>query len=458
MCHTENSPCPPTHHLSSPSPSPMQRSHRPFHKRHRSPSSDTSSSSACVEPSSNTSTSLTQKTHQPPHSCKGRQSHSSYKSHQSPSSNTSSSLTQKKHQLPSSRTLPSPTRKSCQPPPFHKKKNTDHLHPCPHPLSLTRAISQLFPIPQHLLLIRTANYLPPMKAADHLCPRSHHLSFANTTNHLSAIRHHLLPTKHLSPMPHHHLSRHVCHFQPVLTYLHLCRPHHLSHLRLRQLLLADSISPPKRNNDVWIDSLKLSIQDRAILEVPGKWLNDKIIYAAHMLLKSISGDEVDGFQDTQLGKNLVFSPVCPYNKFIQILHVDGNHWILVSNIRSLDGGVCYNSVCIYDSLKTSISLDTKKQICSLVKPKEAQFIFDVLNVQHQTNLSDCGLFAIAFATELVYQQSPVFCDFNTSVMRSHLLTCFESGVMKRFPLRKIRRCAVGKKYVEASQSPYILHM
>ena len=217
--------------------------------------------------------------------------------------------------------------------------------------------------------------------------------------------------------------------------------------------MADSISTPKRNNDVWIDSLKLSIQDRAILEVPGKWLNDKIICAAHMLLKSISGDDVDGFQDTQLGKNLAFSPVCPYNKFIQILHVDGNHWILVSNIRSLDGGVCYNSVCIYDSLKTSISLDTKKQICSLVKPKEAQFIFDVLNVQHQTNLSDCGLFAIAFATELVYQQSPVFCDFNTSVMRSHLLTCFESGVMKRFPLRKIRRCAVGKKVCRSITEP-----
>ena len=138
---------------------------------------------------------------------------------------------------------------------------------------------------------------------------------------------------------------------------------------------------------------------------------------------------------------------------IQILHVDGNHWILVSNIRSLDGGVCYNSVCIYDSLKTSISLDTKKQICSLVKPKEAQFIFDVLNVQYQTNLSDCGLFAIAFATELVYQQSPVFCDFNTSVMRSHLLTCFESGVMKRFPLRKIRRCAVGKKVCRCITEP-----
>ena len=39
----------------------------------------------------------------------------------------------------------------------------------------------------------------------------------------------------------------------------------------------------------------------------------------------------------------------------------------------------------------------------------------------------------------------VFSDFDTSVMRSHLLTCFESGVIKRFALRKVRRCPVGSK-------------
>ena len=39
-----------------------------------------------------------------------------------------------------------------------------------------------------------------------------------------------------------------------------------------------------------------------------------------------------------------------------------------------------------------------------------EFTFDIANTQHQTNSSDCGLFAIAFATELVHSQSPVLCD------------------------------------------------
>ena len=66
----------------------------------------------------------------------------------------------------------------------------------------------------------------------------------------------------------------------------------------------------------------------------------------------------------------------------------------------------------------------------------ALFHFDIMNVQHQTNLSDCGLFAIAFTTELAHGQSPLLCDFNTSLMRSHLLTCLEDGVLRKFPLRR----------------------
>ena len=181
-----------------------------------------------------------------------------------------------------------------------------------------------------------------------------------------------------------------------------------------------SESPVKiSDDDIWISSLSLYIQDCTILQTSGSWLNDNLIYAAQMLLNNKS--KIEGFQSTQFGKKLAFSTIPPYTKYIQILHVDGNHWNVVSNIRS-DGGVFTNSVCIYDSLYMHVALDTKEQICSFVRPKNYKFTFDIANTQHQTNSSDCGLFAIAFATELVHSQSPVLCEFNASMMWNHLLT------------------------------------
>ena len=167
-----------------------------------------------------------------------------------------------------------------------------------------------------------------------------------------------------------------------------------------------------------------------------------------------------GFQTTLLGQRLAFSPVPPCQKFIQILHVDGNHWILVSNNIKMDGKIATDSVCIYDSLKVSISLDTKKQICSLLQPQEMQLTLDLMNVQHQTNLSDCGLFAIAFATELASQQSPLLCELDTSKMRSHLLTRLNDGVLKPFPYKKKRRCPFGSQVRKSIYVPVycICHM
>ena len=87
------------------------------------------------------------------------------------------------------------------------------------------------------------------------------------------------------------------------------------------------------------------MNDKALIESSDGWLNDSIIAAAHKLLKQLSCNEVKGFQNTLLDQKFAFSPVPPCQKFIQILHVDGNHWILVSNIK-MDGNIAMDSVCI----------------------------------------------------------------------------------------------------------------
>ena len=54
-------------------------------------------------------------------------------------------------------------------------------------------------------------------------------------------------------------------------------------------------------------------------------------------------------------------------------------------------------------------------------------------VQQQLNGSDCGIFAIAFATCLVHGIDPQEITFNIPQMRPHLLSCLKSGGITVFP-------------------------
>ena len=166
-----------------------------------------------------------------------------------------------------------------------------------------------------------------------------------------------------------------------------------------------------------------------------------IISAAQMLLKSQSEGKIEGFQSPQFGNMLAFTKIIPHSAFLQILHVNGNHWNVVSNITTHDGVTMRDGVLIFDSRFTHISLHTKKQICSLIRPRCKEFRFDIVNTQHQTNDSDCGLFAIniiAFATEIINHKSPALCEFDVNQMRPHLIKCLEAGFLSCFPLKKVR--------------------
>ena len=70
------------------------------------------------------------------------------------------------------------------------------------------------------------------------------------------------------------------------------------------------------------------------------------------------------------------------------------------------------------------------------------------NVQMQSGQADCGLFAIAFATALLNGLHPGAYYFDQSLMRSHLLNCFERGEMEMFPIIKERRVKKKIKRIE----------
>ena len=56
----------------------------------------------------------------------------------------------------------------------------------------------------------------------------------------------------------------------------------------------------------------------------------------------------------------------------------------------------------------------------------------VIPVQQQNNGFDCGVFAIAYATYLVYTKDPLTAECDIQKLRPYLLHCLKSGHMDLF--------------------------
>ena len=129
---------------------------------------------------------------------------------------------------------------------------------------------------------------------------------------------------------------------------------------------------------------------------------------------------------------------------MQFLLVSKCHWIVASNFNVHTRDARQDSVQIYDSLLSkSINLATKKSICSFLQPIPDTIFFELMNIQGQPNSHDCGMFAIACATEIAHERNPVLCHWTVPLMRKHLLACLEKGHMDCFPITRKRRNGLG---------------
>ena len=232
--------------------------------------------------------------------------------------------------------------------------------------------------------------------------------------------------------------------------------------------LADPEIPeiePGSSNDltsesVWISSLGLYQHDREVL-LSDRWLNDNIVYATEKLLSQQTKDaNIYGWQSPQLVKTK-FKVLPPKCKYIQVLNVHQSHWITISNISIHDDTHSNNSVSIYDSdFYARPSLSTRMQICSLVKPTSKLFKFDVLNTMAQPNAHDCGMFALACATDLAHGCDPVLSewDLDDNTMRKHLVECLERGYISPFPVKKNSENSTWESCAQNRRGSNILYM
>ena len=185
------------------------------------------------------------------------------------------------------------------------------------------------------------------------------------------------------------------------------------------------------------DDLRGKYQELYSTITDGERLTDRHIDAANQLL-SDKFPNIQGLCTPLLGQKLQY-PV--YNCFtaaagfsyVQIIHCPVfEHWITIE--ISFD-----EEVRIFDSLFVNkLSYEVKKQIASIVQTKHNQIELKLEKTQQQQNATDCGIFAIAFATDLCHGIDPVRCNYSDgNELRHHFLKCLQEGIISPFPKQSI---------------------
>ena len=154
--------------------------------------------------------------------------------------------------------------------------------------------------------------------------------------------------------------------------------------------------PNAAQTQMWISELGLSNHDRECLLSDG-WLTDSIVNAAQMLLRK-SNPLISGLQDVTLGLTMCFE--VESEEFVQILHNGAGHWT-ISTV-----GVKHPSVEFFDSLPSTCPTESKAQVAALLATQHSYFQLTYMDVHMQAGANDCGLFAIAFATAVVFAEKP----------------------------------------------------
>ena len=193
----------------------------------------------------------------------------------------------------------------------------------------------------------------------------------------------------------------------------------------KRKLLSSTVSNNKADLVGKFEKLLCSIRS-------GDKLSDEHITAASDLLRAQFA-HVQGLCTPVLGQKLcfpLFDEVIGYagHSYIQVLHTGTDHWIAVKIISD-------NELHVYDSLFTQKpTYFVLKQVAAIVRSRSNKVTMHLERVQFQRNSQDCGVYAIAFITDLCYGRDPAAYQYaGSKELRKHLLNCFQSGNMTAFP-------------------------
>ena len=115
---------------------------------------------------------------------------------------------------------------------------------------------------------------------------------------------------------------------------------------------------------------------------------------------------------------------------VQTLHFS-SHWACVATI-----GCDHGHVNVYDSLFSAPPSSLIQQLCCLLKTKESHLTINMIEMQSQAGVSDCGCFAIACVTALCHAHNPSSLVWAQKKMREHLANGLTKHKLTPFPAAK----------------------
>ena len=162
--------------------------------------------------------------------------------------------------------------------------------------------------------------------------------------------------------------------------------------------------------------------------IMGEELNDTEINLAQQLLKT-QFPNLNGLKSTLLQeKKIVLTENSVRNK-VQIIHCKSrHHWVVASTVHCNTG-----EVKVYDSLFMYSDKEMEKVIFNHFQWNSTKMVIKFTCCQKQVGGTDCGLFAIAFATAIAFSKLPNKLKLVQQDLRSHLVSCFNKGRMSLFP-------------------------
>ena len=174
--------------------------------------------------------------------------------------------------------------------------------------------------------------------------------------------------------------------------------------------------------------LVLYLESKTSILKMNYWLADSEIHAGQLLLKK-HFPYVDGVHDPAIKGSLV---VPATSEFVQILNT-GSHWVCTISTTPGTG-----TVKIFDSMYQKPNSITVEHACRMLMYLGSKVTFINEKVQRQVGASDCGLFSLAFATDLCHGLDPAHLRYDQGSMRRHYVNCLANGAMVPFP-RTTRR-------------------
>ena len=185
-----------------------------------------------------------------------------------------------------------------------------------------------------------------------------------------------------------------------------------------------------------VGNTTLKDEEKSILYLPNAWLNDRIVDAVQKILKR-QFPHIWSLDTCLKASNLTFKRA--RGNFIQIVNRDplkgGSHWLTLSTMKLKSA----NEIKIFDLAFTSMSFPTQQVVCQLLRdgpPKRGdKILLKFMDCAYQNNSDDCGLYAIANTVAEAFDIDPTTQEYDTELMRGHLIHCFEQNEMQLFPAR-----------------------